>query len=132
MNSSQPNTLGRALRGFFADHLPRVRGTSPHTTLSYRDALVLFLRFVADCKKRSVSQLDLGDLDPAEVLAFLEHLETTRHNLIATPKCSTGSHSRFFSILRDCRSHMGRALPACACHSVQAHRFPPHSLLGIR
>ena len=84
MNSSQPNALGRALRGFFADHLPRVRGSSPHTILSYRDTLVLFLRFVAARRKRSVSQLDLGDLDPAEVLAFLEHLETTRHNLVAT------------------------------------------------
>jgi len=96
MNSSQPNTLGRALRGFFADHLPRVRGTSPHTTLSYRDALVLFLRFVADCKKRSVSQLDLGDLDPAEVLAFLEHLETTRHNLIATRNVRLAAIHAFF------------------------------------
>ena len=32
-----PNTLGRALRGFFVDHLPRVRGASPHTICSYRD-----------------------------------------------------------------------------------------------
>jgi integrase/recombinase XerD len=84
MNSSKPNALGRMLRSFFADHLPRVRGSSPHTILSYRDTLVLFLRFVADRHKRSVSQLDLGDLDPPEVLAFLEHLETTRHNLVAT------------------------------------------------
>jgi hypothetical protein len=45
---------------------------------------VLFLRFVADRRERSVSQLDLGDFDPPEVLAFLEHLETTRHNLVAT------------------------------------------------
>src|SRR6266550_3339485 len=78
MNSSKPNALARVLRGFFADHLPRVRGSSPHTVLSYRDTLVLFLRFVADRRKRSVSQLDLGDLDPPEVLAFLEHLEMKR------------------------------------------------------
>src|SRR6266480_4558856 len=84
MNSSKPNALARVLRGFFADHLPRVRGSSPHTVLSYRDTLVLFLRFVADRRKRSVSQLDLGDLAPLEVLAFLEHLETNRHNLAAT------------------------------------------------
>jgi len=96
MNSSQPNALGRALRGFFADHLPRVRGSSPHTILSYRDTLVLFLRFVAARRKRSVSQLDLGDLDPAEVLAFLEHLETTRHNLVATRNVRLAAIHAFF------------------------------------
>src|SRR2546429_5086779 len=96
MNSSKPNALARVLRGFFADHLPRVRGSSPHTVLSYRDTLVLFLRFVADRRKRSVSQLDLGDLDPPEVLAFLEHLETNRHNLAATRNVRLAAIHAFF------------------------------------
>ena len=96
MNSSKPNALARVLRGFFADHLPRVRGSSPHTVLSYRDTLVLFLRFVADRRKRSVSQLDLGDLGPLEVLAFLEHLETNRHNLAATRNVRLAAIHAFF------------------------------------
>lgn len=96
MNSSKPNALGRVLRSFFADHLPRVRGSSPHTILSYRDTLVLFLRFVTDRRKRSVSQLDLGDFDPPEVLAFLEHLETTRHNLVATRNVRLAAIHAFF------------------------------------
>jgi site-specific recombinase XerD len=73
-----------------------VRGSSPHTILSYRDTLVLFLRFVADRRKRSVSQLDLGDLDPAEVLAFLEHLESIRHNLVATRNVRLAAIHAFF------------------------------------
>ena len=96
MNSPKPNVLARVLRGFFADHLPRVRGSSPHTVLSYRDTLVLFLRFVADRQKRSVSQLDLGDLGPPEVLAFLEHLETNRHNLVATRNVRLAAIHAFF------------------------------------
>ena len=44
MTAAIPNDLARALRAFFADHLPRVRGTSPHTIRSYRDSLVLLLR----------------------------------------------------------------------------------------
>jgi integrase/recombinase XerD len=96
MNSSKPNALGRTLRSFFADHLPRVRGSSPHTILSYRDTLVLFLRFVANRRERSVSQLDLGDFDPPEVLAFLEHLETTRHNLVATRNVRLAAIHAFF------------------------------------
>jgi len=31
MNAPGPNALARTLRGFFADHLPRVRGRSSHT-----------------------------------------------------------------------------------------------------
>ena len=62
MTAAAPNDLARALRAFFADHLPQVRGTSPHTIRSYRDSLVLLLRFVATGLQRSVIQLDLDDL----------------------------------------------------------------------
>src|SRR5256884_8544418 len=54
------------------------------------------LRFVADRRKRSVSQLDLGDLAPLEVLAFLEHLETNRHNLAATRNVRLAAIHAFF------------------------------------
>ncbi|MDP3951558.1 MAG: tyrosine-type recombinase/integrase [Microbacterium sp.] len=83
MNAA-PNTLARALRTFFADHLPRVRGVSPHTVQSYRDSLVLLLRFVAARRNHSVTTLDLKDLGTAEVLDFLRHLETDRHNTAGT------------------------------------------------
>ena len=65
MTAAVPNDLARALRAFFADHLPRVRGTSPHTIRSYRDSLVLLLRFVATQTQRSVIRLDLDDLGPS-------------------------------------------------------------------
>ena len=64
MNAASPNTLGRALRGFFADHLPRVRGASPQTVQSYRDTFVLLLRFLAAQRRRSVIELDVEDLGP--------------------------------------------------------------------
>lgn len=96
MNSPKPNAMARMLRDFFTDHLPHVRGSSPHTILSYRDTLVLFLRFVADRRKRSVSQLDLDDLGPTEVLAFLEHLEVNRHNLVATRNVRLAAIHAFF------------------------------------
>lgn len=96
MNALGPNALARTLRGFFADHLPRVRGSSPHTVLSYRDSLVLFLRFVADRRTRSVCQLDLDDLGPSQVLDFLQHLETDRHNLVATRNVRLAAIHAFF------------------------------------
>ena len=82
--STSPNTLGRALRRFFTDHLPRVRGASSHTVQSYRDAFVLLLRFVATQRRAPVSDLDLSDLGPQEVLDFLQHLEAERHSVPAT------------------------------------------------
>ncbi len=79
-----PNTLARALRDFFIDHLPRIRGMSPHTVKSYRDSLALLLRFVAEQLERPVVELDLDDLGPEEILAFLQYLEEGRHNCVAT------------------------------------------------
>lgn len=80
MSAALPNALARALRGFFADHLPRVRGMSPHTVRSYRDAFVLLLRFLAERRGRAVVELDLQDLTPDDVLGFLDHLEAHRRN----------------------------------------------------
>jgi len=79
-----PNALARALRDFFADHLPRLRGVSPHTVRSYRDSLALLLRFIAEQRGRPVAQLDLDDLDPDKIIAFLQHLEDERHNSVST------------------------------------------------
>lgn len=84
MSAAPPSTLARALRGFFADHLPRVCGMSPHTVRSYRDALMLLLRFLATRHQRPVVELDLHHLTPDDILAFLDHLEADRANGAAT------------------------------------------------
>jgi hypothetical protein len=47
MKTDLPNLLGAIIRDYFTDHLPRLRGTSPHTIHSYRDSIVLLLRFLA-------------------------------------------------------------------------------------
>jgi site-specific recombinase XerD len=80
----KPSSLARALREFFADHLPRVRGMSPHTVCSYRDSVTLLLRFLAERHDRDVVKLDFGDLSPDSIIAFLAHLEEERRNTAAT------------------------------------------------
>jgi integrase/recombinase XerD len=82
--SPAPSSLARALRGFFADHLPKVRGMSPHTVCSYRDAFTLLLRFLAERHRRPVVKLDLADMAPDHIIAFLHHLEMARANSAAT------------------------------------------------
>jgi integrase/recombinase XerD len=84
MKRRLPNLLGAIVRDYFTDHLPHLRGTSPHTIHSYRDSLVLLLRFLSARCKRPVAELDLKDLDPPGILAFLSYLERERHNGVAT------------------------------------------------
>jgi len=96
MNTASPNTLGRALRRFFSDYLPRVRGASSHTIQSYRDAFVLLLRFVAAQRGAPVIELDLSHLGPQEVLDFLQHLEEERHSVPATRNVRLAAIHAFF------------------------------------
>jgi site-specific recombinase XerD len=80
MKNKSPNGLALALRDFFGDYLPKLRGMSPHTIASYRDSLVLLLRFVAREQKGDVSLLDFKNLDSQQVISFLAYLERERHN----------------------------------------------------
>ncbi len=91
-----PTLLARALRAFFADHLPRLRGASANTTQSYRDSLALLLRFVAEQHKRPVAALDFDAIGTAEVIAFLSHLQEVRGNAISTRNVRLAAIHAFF------------------------------------
>ena len=90
------NLLGPALRDYFSDYLPRLRGTSPHTIQSYRDSLVLLLRFLAGHQKRAVADLNLADLDPPGILAFLAYLERERQSAVTTRNVRLAAIHAFF------------------------------------
>jgi len=74
-----PNALASTLRAFFGEHLPTIRGVSPHTIRSYRDSAALLLRFLARTTARPVAALDVPDLTVEPIVAFLHHLEQERH-----------------------------------------------------
>jgi len=95
-NTASVNLLGAIVRDYFIEHLPRLRGASPHTILSYRDSLVLLLRFVAERHKKPVVVLDLVDLDPPSILAFLSYLENHRKNGVATRNVRLAAIHAFF------------------------------------
>jgi integrase/recombinase XerD len=96
MKTRPPNLLGAAMRDYFTDHLPRLRGTSPHTIHSYRDSLVLLLRFLSQQRNKPVTGLDLSDLDPSGILAFLSHLEQERNNRVSTRNVRLSAIHAFF------------------------------------
>lgn len=77
--STSPNALASTLRAFFGEHLPTIRGVSPHTIRSYRDSTALLLRFLARTTGRPVAALDVPDLTVEHIVAFLQYLERERH-----------------------------------------------------
>jgi integrase/recombinase XerD len=96
MKSPLPNLLGAIIRDYFTDHLPRLRGTSPHTIHSYRDSIVLLLRFLSEHRKKPVTGLDLTDLEPPGILAFLSYLEQERNNGVSTRNVRLSAIHAFF------------------------------------
>lgn len=80
----QRDDLGRHLRHFLADYLPRQRNASPRTIEAYRDALKLLLQFASRLRGNSVADLSFEDLHRETVLAFLESIESERHNAVTT------------------------------------------------
>jgi integrase len=71
------------MQGFFTVRLPQQR-VSAHTVSSYRDCMRLLLGFAQGHTGKQPARLDLADLDAELVTAFLDHLETERHNGIGT------------------------------------------------
>jgi site-specific recombinase XerD len=88
-------TLARALHTFFLDYLPKQRAFSADTRRSYRDSIKLLLRFVVG-KLGDPSGLEVEHLNVERILAFLEHLETARHNSVGTRNVRLAAIHSFF------------------------------------
>lgn len=73
-------TLGSLLHAFFEDHLKARKGLRPATIASYRDAIRLFLQFVAQDRRCRLTRLKPADLTARRVACFLDALETERGN----------------------------------------------------
>lgn len=75
-------TLGALLYAFFENHLKAHKGLRPATIRSYRDAVRLFLTFVAEDRRCRLTRVKVDDLTARRVTDFLNALETERHNHI--------------------------------------------------
>lgn len=84
MKHVRSNNFARCLVKFFHEYLPTLRGMSAHTIRSYRDALVLYLRFTASRGPRHIVNLEFEDLTAERVGDFLADLEGSRRSSIAT------------------------------------------------
>jgi integrase/recombinase XerD len=67
---------------FFTEHLTQQRALSPRTVAAYRDGFMLFLAFAQARLHKAPTAIQLTDMTPALILAFLDHLESERHNAV--------------------------------------------------
>ena len=72
------------LQQFFLDRLIQQRNVSKQTVAAYRDSFCLLLRFAQRHLGKAPEQIDLVELDAPLILAFLDNLESERHNTIRT------------------------------------------------
>ncbi len=76
--------IAPTLQAFFTDRLAQQRQASPRTIAAYRDTLRLLLTYVHSQTGKMPAQLDWEDLDATTISAFLNHLESDRHNSTRT------------------------------------------------
>lgn len=91
--------LGRHLYAFFEDHLKCQKGLQPPSISSYRDALRLFLLFVARDTRRKITRLGLSELTSERVRRFLNFLEQERGNQVRTRNHRLAAVRAFFEYL---------------------------------
>ncbi len=88
--------LAPTLQAFFTDHLIRQRQASSHTIAAYRDTCKLLLAFARDRAGKPPDRLQIADLNPALIGAFLDHLENVRGNSARTRNARLAAvHSLF-------------------------------------
>lgn len=84
------------IQGFFTHRLARQLQASPQTIAAYRDTFKLLLRFAAQRANTTPSRLTIDDLDAAAVGAFLDYLDTARHNSSATRNARLAAIHSFY------------------------------------
>ena len=85
------------LRRFLTAHLAGLRGCSPNTIASYRDAFKLLIVYFRDERSIPPERLTLELIDVAAVTEFLTWLKTSRHNSASTCNQRLAAISSFYS-----------------------------------
>ncbi len=84
------------VQAFFVTRLGRELDVSPHTIDSYRHAFRLLLAYAKAETGKDPADLDLSDLDAGLISGFLDHLESDRHNSVASRNTRLAAIHSFF------------------------------------
>lgn len=98
MAASNP-TLGTLLHAFFEDFLKAQKASSAATVSSYRDALLLFIGFLAKELQRKLTRIPIDELTADRVIRFLQFLEDKRGNRVRTRNQRLTALKSFFGYI---------------------------------
>jgi site-specific recombinase XerD len=70
------------VQAYFTEYLTQQRALSAQTIATYRDGFVLFLGFAESRLGKSPDAINMADITPKLIIAFLDHLERQRHNSV--------------------------------------------------
>jgi site-specific recombinase XerD len=85
------------LRRFLTAHLAGLRGCSPNTIVSYRDAFKLLICYFRDERSIPPERLTLELIDAAAITGFLSWLRISRHNSASTTNQRLAAIDSFFT-----------------------------------
>jgi len=81
-DTEPPVSFPALVQEFFTHYLVEQRALSPRTVAGYRDAFTLSLTFAHQQLGKWPTAINLADITPTLILAFLDHLEQERHNSV--------------------------------------------------
>ncbi len=109
--------LGAYVRRFLLEHVVADRNLSRHTQRSYRDAIRLLLRFLADRYRTEPTRLTVEQVTADSVRSFLGHLEQARGNSVAT-------RNQRLAALHALLGFIGRQVPELVALAAQVQALP--------
>lgn len=109
--------LAPYLSDYLVDHLPRHRNASAHTVATYAHSFTLLVRFAAEQRRCRPIELQVEDLDPDLILAFLDHIEAGRRNSISSRNARLAAVRSFFRYIEF-------RVPACLDQVLRIHALP--------
>lgn len=131
------NPVGPMLHMFLVDHLQVQRGLRPPSVKSYRDALRLFVIFVAADVRRKITRLSLNDLTYDRVRCFMSYLEKDRRNQASTRNQRLVVLHRFFAFVATrvpemlATSERVQAIPLRRVQPPETHFLERDEIAGI-
>lgn len=94
------NNLNYYIEKYFKEYLPKTKGTSKQTILSYRDAFKLLLEYIKKNYKININNIKLDDINYELIIQFLDYLEEKKKNSISTRNQRLAAIHSFYKFLQ--------------------------------
>lgn len=94
------NNLNYYIEKYFSEYLPKIKGVSRQTILSYRDTFKYLLQYIKDNTKININNISLDDINYDLIIHFLDYLEENKKNSISTRNQRLAAIHSFYRFLQ--------------------------------